>query len=109
MKPVDVKSSTYIEFGVENNDHDPKFDVGDQVRILKYKSIFAKGYSPNWSEEVFLIKKFKNTAPWTYVIGDFNGEKSVGTFYEKDLEETYQTDFKIEKVIKQKFDKFYVK
>ena len=55
MKPVDVRSSTYIEFDIENND--------DHVRISKYKNIFAKGYVPNWSEEVFLIKKVKNTVP----------------------------------------------
>ena len=55
MKPVDVRSSTYIEFDIENND--------DDVRISKYKNIFAKGYVPNWSEEVFLIKKVKNTVP----------------------------------------------
>ena len=59
MKPVDVKSSTYIDFGIENNEKDPKFQVGDQVRISKYKSIFAKGYTTNWSEEIFVIKKLK--------------------------------------------------
>ena len=55
MKPVDVKFSTYIDFGIENNDKDPKFKVGDHVRISKYKNIFAKAYVPNWSEEVFVI------------------------------------------------------
>ena len=59
MKPVDVKSSTYIDFGIENNEKDPKFQVGDQVRISKYKNIFAKGYTTNWSEEIFVIKKLK--------------------------------------------------
>ena len=58
MKPIDVKDNTYIDFDKEVNDNDPKFKVGDHVRISKYKSIFAKGYTPNWSEEVF-IKKFK--------------------------------------------------
>ena len=61
MKPVDVKFSTYIDFGIENNDKDPKFKVGDHVRISKYKNIFAKAYVPNWSEEVFVIKNVKNT------------------------------------------------
>ena len=65
MKPMDVKSSTYIDVNVENNDEDPKFKVGDHVRISKYKNIFAKGYTPNWSEEFFVIKKFKSTLLWT--------------------------------------------
>ena len=57
MKPVDVKDNTYIDFKKEVNDKDPKFKVGDHVRISKYKNIFAKGYTPNWSDEVFVIKK----------------------------------------------------
>ena len=56
MKPVDVKDNTYIDFKKEVNDKDPKFKVGDHVRISKYRNIFAKGYIPNWSEEVFVIK-----------------------------------------------------
>ena len=63
MKPVDVKSNTYIDFNKETNSKDPKFKIGDIIRISKYKNIFAKGYTPNWSEEVFLTKKFKNTIP----------------------------------------------
>ena len=75
MKPVDVKNGTYIDFGTENNDKDPKFKVCDHVRISNYKNIFAKRYVPNWSEEVFVIKKVKNNVPWTYVISDLNGEE----------------------------------
>ena len=63
MKPVDVKDNTYTNFKKEVNDKDPKFKVGDHVRISQYKNIFAKGYTPNWSEEVFVIKKVKNTVP----------------------------------------------
>ena len=63
MKPVDIKSSTYINSSKEINHEDPKFKIGDIVRISKYKNIFAKGYFPNWSKEVFLIKKVKNTVP----------------------------------------------
>ena len=74
MKHIDVKSRSYIDFGTENNDKDAKFRVGEHVRILKYKNIFAKDYVPNWSEEVFAIKKVKNTVLWTYVIEDQNGE-----------------------------------
>ena len=61
MKPVDVKSNTYIDFNKETNIKDPKFNIGDIIRISKYKNIFAKGYTPNWSEEVLMVKKVKNT------------------------------------------------
>ena len=63
---------------------DPKFKVGSHVRILKYQNIFAKGYTPNWFELVFVIKEVKNTVPWTYFINDLNGEETIGTFYEKE-------------------------
>ena len=109
MKPVDVKDNTYIDFKKEVNDKDPKFKVGDHVRISKHKNIFAKGYTPNWSEEVFVIKKVKNTVPWTYVINDLNGEEIIGTFYEKELQKINQKEFRIEKVIKREGDKLYVK
>ena len=109
MKPVDVKDNTYIDFGKEINDNDPKFKVGDHVRISKYKSIFAKGYAPNCSEEIFVIKKIKNTVPWTYVIDDLNGEEITGTFYGKELQKIDQQEFRIEKVIKEKSDRLYVK
>ena len=105
IKPVDVKDNTYIDFKKEVNDKDPKFKVGDHVRISKYKNIFAKGYTPNWSEEVFVIKKVKNTVPWTYVINDLNGDEIIGTFYEKELQRTNQQQFRTEKVIKRKADK----
>ena len=88
MKPVDVKDNTHTGFEKEVNDKDPKFKVGDYVRISKYKNIFAKGYTPNWSEEVFVISKIKNTVSWTYVITDFNGEEIIGSFYEKELQKT---------------------
>ena len=74
MKSFYVKDNTHIDFGKEVNDNDSKFKVGDHVRISKYKNIFAKGYAPNWPEEVFVMKKIKNTVPWTYVINDLNGE-----------------------------------
>ena len=68
----------------------------------------CKGYMPNWCEEVFVTKKVKNTVPWTYVINDLNGGDIIGTFYEKELQKTNQQEFRIEKVIKRKGDKFYV-
>ena len=99
----------YIGFKKEVNDRDPKFKVGDHVRISRYKNIFAKLYTPNWSKEVFVISKIKNTVPSTYEINDLNGEEIIGTFYEKELQKTNQKEFRIEKVIKKKGDKLYVK
>ena len=102
MKPVDVKWSTYIDSSKEINNKDPKFKIGDIVRISSYKNIFTKGYTPNWSEEVFVIKKVKNTAPWKNAVNDLNGDDIVGTFYEKELQKTNQKEFRIEKIIKKK-------
>ena len=109
MKPADVKNSTYIDVKKETNDKNPKFKVGDHVKISKYKNIFAKGYMPNWSEEIFVIRKIKNTVPWTYVINDLNAEEIIGTFYEKELQGTNQQEYRIEKIIKKKDDNLYVK
>ena len=83
MKPIDVKDNAYINFGKEVDDKGPKLKVGDHVRTSKYKNDFAKGYTPNWSEEVFVIKKIKNTVPWTYAISDLNSERIIGIFYGK--------------------------
>ena len=74
IKPFNVKSNTYITSSKKINDKDPKFKIGDIFRISKYKNIFVKGYVPNWSEELFVIKRIKNTVPWTYVISDHKGE-----------------------------------
>ena len=90
MKPFDVKNNAYIDFNKKFNDKDPKFKVSDYVRISKYKIIFSKGCTPNWSKEVFVIKEVKNTGPWTYVINDLKGEEIVGTFHEKELQKTNQ-------------------
>ena len=93
----------------ENNEEGPKFKFGGNSRISKYKNIFAQGYVPNWSEEDSVIKKVKDTVPWKYVISDLNGGETVATFYEKELQKTNQKEFKVEKVIKKKDDKLYVK
>ena len=77
MKPVDVKSSTHIDFDEKNNKEYPKFKVDDYVRILKYKNIFTKGYVSNLSEEVFVITKDKNTIPGTYVISHLKSKEIV--------------------------------
>ena len=109
MIPVDVEDNTYVDSKKEVNDKDPKFKAGDHVKISKYKDIFAKGYTANWSAEVFVIQKVKNTVPCTYVINDLNGEEIMGTFYKKDLQKTNKKEFRIEKIIKRKAEKLYVK
>ena len=86
MKPVDVKSNTYINSSKKINDNNPKFKIGDIVRISKHKNIFAKGSVPNCSEKVFVIKKVKNTVSWTYVISDLNREEFVGMFCKKNCQ-----------------------
>ena len=88
MKPIDVKDNTYINIGKEVNDKDPKFKVSDHVRISKCKNIFRKGCTPNWSEDIFVIKEIKNTVP---------------------LEKINQQEVRIEKVIKEKRNKLCVK
>ena len=80
MKPIDVKDNTYVDSKKEVINKDPKFKVGDHIIISEYKNIFAKGYTPNRSEEAFIISKIKNKVPWTYVINDLNGEDIIGTF-----------------------------
>ena len=98
MKPIEVTDNYYAEYNEDpSNKKNPKFKVGDHVRIRKYKDILAKGYTPNWSEEVFIINKIKNTVPWTYAISDLNGEEITGRFYEKKLQRTNQKEFRIEK------------
>ena len=109
IKPIDVKDNTYINIHKKVNKKDPKFKVGDRVTISKYKNIFAKVYTPNWSEEIFVLKEIKNIVPWTYVINDFNGEEIIGTFYEKELQKINQQEFRIEKAIKKKGNKLHVK
>ena len=109
MKPIYVKDNTYVNICKEVNDKEPEFKVGDHARISKYKNIFAKGYTSSWSDENFVIKEIKNTVPWTYVINDLNGEEIIGAFYEKELQKTNQEKFRIEKVIKKKGNKLYVK
>ena len=100
-KPIDVTSDSYGEYNEDSTVTKPKFKVGDPVRISKYKKIFAKGYTQNWSD-VFIIRKIKNTVPWTYVISALNDEKNAGSFYEKELQKTSQEKFRIEKALKKK-------
>ena len=104
MKPTDITSDSYAEYNEDSNETKPKFKVGDRVKILKSKkkkkNSFAKGYTQNLPEEVFVVSKIKNTVPWTYMISDLNGEE---------LQKTSQEKFRIEKLIKRKGDKLYIK
>ena len=83
MKPIDIISDFYAEYSEDSNVTRPKFKVGDHIRILKYKNIFAKWYTQNWSEEVFVVSKIKDTIPWTCVISDLNREPIAGSFMKK--------------------------
>ena len=109
IKAIDVTGDSYAKYNENSSKKDPKFKVSDHVRVSQYKSIFARGYTPNRSEEVFAISKIKNTVPWTYVINDLNGEEITESFYAKELQKTSQKEFRIEKVLKRKRDKLYVK
>ena len=87
MKPIDVKNNerVYVD---EHNEKDSKFKVGDRVRISRYKNIFAKGYAPNWSSEIFIVNKINDTVPYTYNLKDLNDEEIIGSFYDKELQKT---------------------
>ena len=108
MKPTDVKPSMYIDFNKENNKEGPTFKVGDHVRISKYKNIFAKGYIPNWSEEVFVIQKVKNTVLWHMLLMILIKKKLLERFTKK-IAKPNLKEFRVEKIIKRKGDKLSVK
>ena len=88
-----MQNQVYINFNKENNKEDPKFKIGNHVGISKYKNIFAKDFTPNFSEDVFVIKKVKNIVQWTYVINDLNSEEIVRTFFEKGLQKQIKKSF----------------
>ena len=87
MKPKDVGDNkrVYID---EHNEKNSRFKVGDRVRISKFKNIFAKGYTPNWSKEIFIVDKINDTVPYTYNLNDLNGEEIIGSFYDRELQKT---------------------
>ena len=97
MKLVDVKSNTYTDSSKEINDKDPKFKIGDIVRLSKYKNIFAKGYVLNWPEKLYVIKIVKNIKPWTSVISDLKSEEINGTFNEKEFQELNKKSLELKK------------
>ena len=87
MKPKDVGDNKryYID---EHNEKDSIFKVGDRVRISKFKNIFAKGYTPNWSKEIFIVDEISDTVPYTYNLKDLNSEEIIGSFYDRELQKT---------------------
>jgi len=93
-----VYRNLYQEF--ERRPIHAKFKTGDKVRILKKKGLFEKGFTPNWTEEVFTVSKIQRTNPVTYKITDYNGEEIQGTFYEQELQKTSQEVFRIENIVK---------
>ena len=95
MKPIEVTSDSSAEWNENSNEKDSKFKDGDRVRISKYKNIFAKGYTQDWSEEVFIISKIKNIVPWTYAVSALNGEGINVNFYKKESQKTNQQKFRI--------------
>ena len=88
MKPIDVGDNNKRVYIDEHNEKDSKFKVGDRVRISRYNNIFAKGYAPNWSSEIFIIDKINDTVPYTYNLKDLNDEEIIGSFYDKELQKT---------------------
>ena len=88
MKPKDVGNNNKRVYIDEHNEKDSRFKVGNRVRISKFKNIFAKGYTPNWSNEIFIVNKINDTIPYTYNIKDLNGEEIIGSFYDRELQKT---------------------
>ena len=88
MKPKDVGNNNKRVDIDEHNEKDSRFKVGDRVRISKFKNIFAKGYTPNWSKEIFIVDKIDDTVPYTYNIKDLNGEEIIVSFYDRELQKS---------------------
>ena len=85
MKPKDVRNDNERVYIDEYNKKDSRFNVGDRVRISKFKNIFAKGYTPNWRREIFIINKINDAVPYTYNHKDLNDEEIIGSFYDREL------------------------
>ena len=88
MKPKDVGNNNKRVYIDKHNEKRSRFKVGDRVRISKFKNIFAKGYTPNWSREIFIVNKINHTVPYTYNIKDLNDEKIIGSFYDRELQKS---------------------
>ena len=85
MKLTDVRDNNKRVYIDEHNEKDSRFKVGDRVRISKFKNIFAKGYAPNWSSEIFIVDKVNDAVPYTYSLKDLNDEEIIGSFYDREL------------------------
>ena len=90
MKRIDVKNNKRVCID-EHNEKDSKFKLGDRVRISRYKNIFARGYAPNWSSEIFIVDKINDTVPYTYNLKDLNDEEIIGSFYDKELQKNFSS------------------
>ena len=88
MKPINVGNNNKRVYIDEHNEKRSRFKVGDRVRISKFKNIFAKGYTPNWSKEIFIVDKINDTVPYTYNIKDLNDEEIIGSFYDTELQKS---------------------
>ena len=88
MKPIDVGDNNKRVYVDEHNEKDSRFKVGDRVRISRYKNIFAKGYTPNWSTEIFIVDKINDTVPYTNNLKDLNNEEIIGSFYDRELQKS---------------------
>ena len=88
MKPTDLGDNNKRVYDDENNEKDSRFKVGDRVRISKFKNIFAKEYTPNWSKEMFIVDKINDTVPYTYNLKYLNDEEIIGSFYDRELQKT---------------------
>ena len=88
MRPKDVVNNNKRVYIDEHNEKDSRFKVGDRVRISKFENIFAKGYTPNWSREIFIVDKINDTVPYTYNLKDLNDEEIIGSFYDRELQKT---------------------
>ena len=87
IKPKDVKDDNNRLY-IHEYKKSAIFNVGDRVRISKFKNIFAKVYSPNWSKEIFIVNEINDTVPWIYSLKDLNGEEILGSFYDRQLQKT---------------------
>ena len=83
MKPKDVKYYNKRVYIDEHNKKSARYNVGDRVRISKFKNIFAKGYTPNWRREIFIVNKINDAVPYTYILKDLNDEEIIGSFYDR--------------------------
>ena len=88
MKPIDIGDNNKRVYIDERNEKDSRFKVGDRVRISKFKNIFAKGYTPNWSKEIFVVDKINDTVPYTYNLKGLNDAEIIGSFYDRELQKT---------------------